>query len=542
MPAELVPVPGRVAVAGRGRCVSYGRLPSASEVHRHRRGVGFQPRRLGAGNLRQSRVLRLSGQALPGQSEAQRAVGPAGLSEFRRDPGAGRSRARPSSRRSSIPDTLAEAAAHGLQMRADLCGAIRRGRRRRRARRARRRCRRCPTSTACASPARTAWARWRLREKLLLYPAKRVRALRPGSVGVVFQSGGTFQFWLQQASLRGLDFSYAVSSGNELDLDLADYINFLVDDEHTKIIACLVEGIRRPQAFMAAAEKALAARKPILLVKVGRSERGKAATASHTGAIAGDDAGVRRGVPQIRHRALPVARRPDRDLPRLHARAACRRARASPWPATPAAPRAWCSTTPATKAPRWRRSRRRRKAKLPGMIDPGLARGKSARRRPDGRRAGGEVRRDLQGRLRRPDCRSRHRAGPDAGQPRRSVQSRAAAQRRWRRPTSRCWRSAASRRTPPRSAANSRARPACRSSRACRKRCARCRAWCATRRRCGAASPPLPEPRGRAASLDGAAFDALLAEHGLTPPRSALARTRGRGRGASRRDRLSGGA
>jgi len=129
-----------------------------------------------------------------------------------------------------------------------------------------------------------------LREKLLLYPAKRVRTLTPGSVGVVFQSGGTFQFWLQQAALRGLDFSYAVSSGNELDLDLADYINFLVDDEHTRIIACLVEGIRRPQALMAAAEKALAAKKPIVMVKVGRSERGKAAAVSHTGAIASDDA------------------------------------------------------------------------------------------------------------------------------------------------------------------------------------------------------------------------------------------------------------
>src|SRR6185312_2163917 len=86
-----------------------------------------------------------------------------------------------------------------------------------------------------------------IREKLLLYPAKRVRTLKPGSVGVVFQSGGTFQFWLQQAALRGLDFSYAVSSGNELDLDLADYISFLVDDEHTKIISCMVEGIRRPK-------------------------------------------------------------------------------------------------------------------------------------------------------------------------------------------------------------------------------------------------------------------------------------------------------
>jgi acyl-CoA synthetase (NDP forming) len=128
-----------------------------------------------------------------------------------------------------------------------------------------------------------------LREKLLLYPAKRVRGLKPGAVGVVFQSGGTFQFWLQQAALRGLDFSYAVSSGNELDLDLADYINFLVEDKHTKLIVCLVEGVRRPQAFMAAAAKALAAGKPILLVKVGRSERGKAATMSHTGAIAADD-------------------------------------------------------------------------------------------------------------------------------------------------------------------------------------------------------------------------------------------------------------
>lgn len=129
-----------------------------------------------------------------------------------------------------------------------------------------------------------------LRENLLLYPAKRVRGLRPGSVGVVFQSGGTFQFWLQQASVRGLAFSYAVSSGNELDLDLADYVNFLVEDPHTRIIACLVEGIRRPAAFMAVAEKALAARKPIVLVKLGRSERGRAAARSHTGAVAGDDA------------------------------------------------------------------------------------------------------------------------------------------------------------------------------------------------------------------------------------------------------------
>jgi len=128
-----------------------------------------------------------------------------------------------------------------------------------------------------------------VRERLLFYPAPRVRTLPPGPLGVIFQSGGTFQFWLQQAAVRGLGFSYAVSSGNELDLDLADYINFMVEDDQTRLVACMVEGVRRPAAFMAAAEKALAAGKPIIMVKVGRSEQGKAAAKSHTGALAGDD-------------------------------------------------------------------------------------------------------------------------------------------------------------------------------------------------------------------------------------------------------------
>ncbi|MDE0059429.1 MAG: CoA-binding protein, partial [Defluviicoccus sp.] len=128
-----------------------------------------------------------------------------------------------------------------------------------------------------------------LPESNLFYPAERVRTLPKGGVGVVFQSGGTFQYWLGQGAVRGLGFSYAVSSGNELDLDAADYISFLVDDPGTRVIACMLEGIRRPEAFMAAAEKALAAGKPIVAVKTGASERGRAATESHTGAVAGDD-------------------------------------------------------------------------------------------------------------------------------------------------------------------------------------------------------------------------------------------------------------
>ncbi|WP_161139922.1 acetate--CoA ligase family protein [Propylenella binzhouense] len=128
-----------------------------------------------------------------------------------------------------------------------------------------------------------------IREGHLFYPSPRVRSLSPGPVGVVFQSGGTFMYWLRQAAVRGLGFSYAVSSGNEIDLDLADYVNFLVEDDSTRLIVCMVEGVRRPAAFVAAAERALAAGKPVLLVKIGRSQRGAAQARSHTGALAGDD-------------------------------------------------------------------------------------------------------------------------------------------------------------------------------------------------------------------------------------------------------------
>ncbi|MDB5597510.1 MAG: acetyl-CoA synthetase [Hyphomicrobiales bacterium] len=128
-----------------------------------------------------------------------------------------------------------------------------------------------------------------IREGNLFYPSARVRGLPAGPVGVIFQSGGTFMYWLRQGAVRGLGFSYAASSGNELDLDLADYINFMVEDESTRVIACMVEGIRRPAAFMAAASKALAAGKPILIVKIGRSQRGAEQAHTHTGALAGDD-------------------------------------------------------------------------------------------------------------------------------------------------------------------------------------------------------------------------------------------------------------
>jgi acetyltransferase len=126
------------------------------------------------------------------------------------------------------------------------------------------------------------------REKLFAYPNTELCSVPPGPVAGIFQSGGTLQFWLKTAADRGLRFSYAVSSGNEADLDLADFLDFMVDDPHTRQIVLFIEGIRRPLAFMRAAGRALAAGKPVLAIKTGATQKSQSAAKSHTGAIGGD--------------------------------------------------------------------------------------------------------------------------------------------------------------------------------------------------------------------------------------------------------------
>jgi acetate---CoA ligase (ADP-forming) len=95
--------------------------------------------------------------------------------------------------------------------------------------------------------------------------------------------------WVKGATERGIGFTYAVSSGNEVSVDLVDYLSFLVEDPDTRVITLMVEGIRRPAEFMAVATEALSRNKPILVVKLGRSEMGKRQAISHTGALAGTD-------------------------------------------------------------------------------------------------------------------------------------------------------------------------------------------------------------------------------------------------------------
>ena len=110
-----------------------------------------------------------------------------------------------------------------------------------------------------------------------------------GAVGVVSQSGGILGALLSRAAARGIGLSKLISTSNEVDLELADFIDWLVDDEATKVIALYVETVRDTARFRAAALRAARVGKPIVAFKIGRSEAGAKAAVSHTGALAGAD-------------------------------------------------------------------------------------------------------------------------------------------------------------------------------------------------------------------------------------------------------------
>ena len=110
-----------------------------------------------------------------------------------------------------------------------------------------------------------------------------------GPVGVVSQSGGILGALLSRAAARGIGLSKLVATSNEADLEIADFIDYLAGDAATKVIALYIEAIRHPEHFRRAAEKARAAGKSIVALKIGRSAAGALAAASHTGAMAGSD-------------------------------------------------------------------------------------------------------------------------------------------------------------------------------------------------------------------------------------------------------------
>jgi acyl-CoA synthetase (NDP forming) len=110
-----------------------------------------------------------------------------------------------------------------------------------------------------------------------------------GCISLVSQSGGILGAVLSRGAARGIGFARLIATGNEADLDIADLLDHLASDAATEVIALYLEGLRRPEAFRAAARRAAAAGKPIVAFKLGRSEAGARAAISHTGALAGAD-------------------------------------------------------------------------------------------------------------------------------------------------------------------------------------------------------------------------------------------------------------
>jgi acyl-CoA synthetase (NDP forming) len=123
--------------------------------------------------------------------------------------------------------------------------------------------------------------------------------LQAGPVGVVLQSGALASVVLSFTRSHGIGLSVLTSVGNESMMKTADVIEYLIEDEATKVIALFLEEIGDPARFARMAERADAAGKPLVALKVGSSEAGQQAALAHTGSVAGDDAVVDAALRQL---------------------------------------------------------------------------------------------------------------------------------------------------------------------------------------------------------------------------------------------------
>lgn len=110
---------------------------------------------------------------------------------------------------------------------------------------------------------------------------------------VVSQSGGAAHHVTQTLTGRGVPVSYMVTTGNEADLGIADFISYLLDQPTTGAVVCYVEQIRCPTEMLAVTERARQRGIPILMLHPGKSDRAREVSASHSGALVGDYAAMR---------------------------------------------------------------------------------------------------------------------------------------------------------------------------------------------------------------------------------------------------------
>lgn len=106
-------------------------------------------------------------------------------------------------------------------------------------------------------------------------------------IDIISQSGGLGFAFFNKGRRSDLNFGHIVSVGNQVDLEIAEYLEYMVEQPQTRVLMMYVESLKDPQRFLVAASRAADLGKPIVMVKVGRSKAGQRAAQSHTGAIAG---------------------------------------------------------------------------------------------------------------------------------------------------------------------------------------------------------------------------------------------------------------
>jgi len=115
------------------------------------------------------------------------------------------------------------------------------------------------------------------------------RPPRIGSIGIVSQSGAFGIHMIVLAAEKDLGLSMCLTTGNQSDVDVSEALAYIVEDPDTEVVVAVVEGVVNPQRLLAAFEAARRRRKPVIVLKLGRSDAGAKAAASHTASLAGSD-------------------------------------------------------------------------------------------------------------------------------------------------------------------------------------------------------------------------------------------------------------
>ena len=126
---------------------------------------------------------------------------------------------------------------------------------------------------------------------------------RPG-IGIISQSGAMAAVVGVSLTAKDLAISYSISTGNEAASGVEDYVEYLLEDPHTRVVALIVEQFRQPRRFLALARRARSLEKPMVLLHPGRSRAARESAATHTGAMAGDYLVMRT---QVEHQGVLIA-------------------------------------------------------------------------------------------------------------------------------------------------------------------------------------------------------------------------------------------